>query len=679
MKKLLGLVIALCLIATTAIGYPMAYFDVGNGSVVEAASNYSKGYYKVTPSEGLNLRAEPGTSHKSVAVIKQGVRIKVTKIKKGWGYTSCDGKKGWVSLKYTSYIGKFLPGKYKVTADVGLCLRKERSTSSKKLILIPYKKVITIKKFSGNWGRTSYNGKTGWVSMTWVRLKSATGRVSGSQTTSPSEPEKTTVTKYKVTADVGLCLRKGPGTSYKKLAVIPYKKVIKLSKISGKWGRTRYDGKTGWVMRTYLKKVSSSEQTGPKVVITKRKMLTVKRVCIGWRTLKKATKYAVYRSEKANKGYELLFVTKRNYITNGKLARNQYYYYKVRAYSGSKKYGKVSSPIQIYTGTGYAGIRSATRISYKKAKIVWNEEQFAHGYLIFRSSGEKYHRIAVIRDGSVSSYVDKGLDSKKKYTYKIRAFRAINGKYYYSDYSKACTAGIFEGPSKITISGATKPKALKVSQTFTLKGKIHSEYDLEKVRVGICTSKGKWKSGMNVTRHPDKNSFYIKSVDAKIKFDQLKKGTYRYKVRATDSRGYTRTLINCKFTVKATKFRWPCGDRSCITSYFGYRAVFGDYHPAIDIAVPKGTPIHASRGGTVIVAQNNQYASSYGKYVIIEHSNGYQTLYAHSCQLKCRVGDKVSKGDVIALVGSTGNSTGPHCHFEIRYNGVKQNPLNYLP
>ena len=184
---------------------------------------------------------------------------------------------------------------------------------------------------------------------------------------------------------------------------------------------------------------------------------------------------------------------------------------------------------------------------------------------------------------------------------------------------------------------------------------------------------------MNVTRHPDKNNFYIKSVDAKIKFDQLKKGTYRYKVRATDSRGYTRTLINCKFTVTATKFIWPCGDRSCITSYFGYRAVFGDYHPAIDIAVPKGTPIHASRGGTVIVAQNNQYASSYGKYVIIEHSSGYQTLYAHSCQLKCSVGDKVSRGEVIALVGSTGNSTGPHCHFEIRYNGVKQNPLNYLP
>ena len=239
--------------------------------------------------------------------------------------------------------------------------------------------------------------------------------------------------------------------------------------------------------------------------------------------------------------------------------------------------------------------------------------------------------------------------------------------------------GVYDGPSEITISSSTKPKSLKVSQAFTLKGKIKSKYDLSKVYVGICTTKGSWKKGMYVVRKPGRKTFKISSVDALIKFDELKKGTYRYRVKAIDSRGYSKRLINAKFTVKSTKFRWPCGNRSCITSYFGYRAIFGDYHPAIDIAVPKGTPIHASRAGTVIVAQNNQYASSYGKYVIIEHSGGYQTLYAHSCQLKCNVGDKVSKGEVIALVGSTGNSTGPHCHFEIRYNGVKQNPLNYLP
>ena len=678
MKKLLGLVIALCLIATTAIGYPMAYFDVGNGSAVEAASNYSKGYYKVTPSEGLNLRAKAGTSYKALALIKQGTRLKVTKIKRGWGYTSYSGKKGWVLLKYTKFLGRYLAGRYKVTADVGLCLRKGTSTSTKKLKLIPYKTVITVKKFKGDWGYTSYDGKKGWVAMGYVKLTSAPD-TSESQQSQQQKPPAQTVTKYRVIADVGLCLRKGPGTSYKKLTVIPYKKVITLNKISGKWGRTKYDGKTGWVMRKYLKKISSSEQTGPKVVITKRKMLTRKRVCIGWKKLQKATKYAVYRSEKANKGYKLLFVTTRNYITNGKLPKNQYYYYKVRAYAGKKKYGEISNPIQIYTGAGYAGIRSATRISYKKAEIVWNEEQFAHGYLLFRSSGKKFHRIAVIRDATVSSYVDKGLDSKEKYSYKIRAFRKINGKYYYSDFSKVCTAGIFQGPSKITISKATKPKALKVSQTFTLKGKIHSEYDLTKVAVGICTEKGKWIKGMYAVRKPGKTTFNIHSVDALIKFDQLKKGTYRYRVRAMDSHGHAKNLINCKFTVTAAKFIWPCGDRSCITSYFGYRPEFGDYHPAIDIARPKGTYIHASRGGTVIVAQNNQYASSYGKYVIIEHSNGYQTLYAHSCKLKCEVGDKVSKGDVIALVGSTGNSTGPHCHFEIRYNGVKQNPLNYLP
>ena len=65
--------------------------------------------------------------------------------------------------------------------------------------------------------------------------------------------------------------------------------------------------------------------------------------------------------------------------------------------------------------------------------------------------------------------------------------------------------------------------------------------------------------------------------------------------------------------------------------------------------------------------------------MIIEHSGNYQTLYAHCSALKCSVGDKVSQGETIALVGMTGNATGPHLHFEVRYNGVKQNPLNYLP
>ena len=226
MKKLLGLVIALCLIVTTAIGYPMAYFDVGNEGTVEAASNYSKGYYEVTPSEGLNLRAKAGTSYKVIACIKQGAKLKVTKVKKGWGRTSCDGKKGWIALRYAKYLGRYLAGKYKVTADVGLCLRKKASTSSKKLRLIPYKKVIRITKFRGNWGYTTYKNRKGWVSMSYVSLSSSGS--SGKQSTTPKK-KKTTVKKYRVAADEGLCLRKGPGTKYKKLDVIPYKTVLTLT------------------------------------------------------------------------------------------------------------------------------------------------------------------------------------------------------------------------------------------------------------------------------------------------------------------------------------------------------------------------------------------------------------------------------------------------------------------
>ena len=70
---------------------------------------------------------------------------------------------------------------------------------------------------------------------------------------------------------------------------------------------------------------------------------------------------------------------------------------------------------------------------------------------------------------------------------------------------------------------------------------------------------------------------------------------------------------------------------------------------------------------------------SYGYLVRINHGNGYETYYAHNSRLLVSVGAKVYKGQQIAKIGSTGNSTGPHCHFEVRYNGVRKNPLNYLP
>ena len=122
---------------------------------------------------------------------------------------------------------------------------------------------------------------------------------------------------------------------------------------------------------------------------------------------------------------------------------------------------------------------------------------------------------------------------------------------------------------------------------------------------------------------------------------------------------------------------WPCNGP--ITSPYGYRVhpIFGTtiYHSGIDIGVDYGTPIHAADSGTVIYVG---WISGYGNAVIIDHGNGMQTLYGHNQSLNVSEGQSVSKGQVIAFAGSTGNSTGPHCHFEVQVNGSAVDPMGYL-
>ena len=110
-----------------------------------------------------------------------------------------------------------------------------------------------------------------------------------------------------------------------------------------------------------------------------------------------------------------------------------------------------------------------------------------------------------------------------------------------------------------------------------------------------------------------------------------------------------------------------------ITSRFGQR--WGRSHTGLDIGASTGTKIKAAAAGTVT---KSGYASAYGYLIVISHGNGVETYYAHCSALYAKAGQKVSQGQVIAAVGSTGRSTGPHLHLEIRVNGVAQNPLNYL-
>ena len=122
----------------------------------------------------------------------------------------------------------------------------------------------------------------------------------------------------------------------------------------------------------------------------------------------------------------------------------------------------------------------------------------------------------------------------------------------------------------------------------------------------------------------------------------------------------------------ASGFIWPIS--GVVTSEFGPR--WGGFHPGIDIAGPNGGAIAAAMSGSVIYAQWND--GGYGNMTIIDHGGGYATAYAHQSKLGVSVGQHVTQGQVIGYEGSTGFSTGPHLHFEIRVDGSAQNPRNFL-
>lgn len=118
---------------------------------------------------------------------------------------------------------------------------------------------------------------------------------------------------------------------------------------------------------------------------------------------------------------------------------------------------------------------------------------------------------------------------------------------------------------------------------------------------------------------------------------------------------------------------WPA--KGTLTSGFGMRD--GRKHEGIDIAAAKGTPIYSAAKGNVVFS--GWGPTGYGKMIIIKHKHHLTTLYAHNSKLLVRKGSRVKQGQKIALMGSTGRSTGPHLHFEVRNDTHPKNPIKYLP
>ncbi len=222
---------------------------------------------------------------------------------------------------------------------------------------------------------------------------------------------------------------------------------------------------------------------------------------------------------------------------------------------------------------------------------------------------------------------------------------------------------------------------------------ISSVSSLDVVTVAVTTTEYAVKYDTVTQKDPSKNAGYTsvltQGTDGLNK--KIETVTYLNGVATDDSvveqvmsRPVTEVvLVGTKNTyvtsapqnASASGFRWPLAVAGTITSPYGYRTETGTFHYGIDFGVPIGTQVLAVKGGTVTEAK---YTSDYGYYVTIDHGNGVKTRYAHNNANTVSVGSVVEAGQVIALSGNSGRSTGPHLHFEVIINGERVNPSNYI-
>lgn len=147
-----------------------------------------------------------------------------------------------------------------------------------------------------------------------------------------------------------------------------------------------------------------------------------------------------------------------------------------------------------------------------------------------------------------------------------------------------------------------------------------------------------------------------------------------YRIRGTQATGMLSDSQKARLRAKTRAWRWPT-DYVTVTSNFGARK--NEHHDGIDLRASVGTPVHAAYDGKVIYA--GARISGYGRMVVLRHGGKLSTIYAHNSKLYVKTGQKVRRGQLLALSGNTGRSSGPHVHFEVREGVTAINPLILLP
>jgi murein DD-endopeptidase MepM/ murein hydrolase activator NlpD len=310
-------------------------------------------------------------------------------------------------------------------------------------------------------------------------------------------------------------------------------------------------------------------------------------------------------------------------------------------------------------------IKSVATAGDRKVKVVWAGVKGATGYSIYRAKSANGNPVK-IGDASSSSTSYTASVGYSKYWYSVVALYGADAR---------CNSNASSAVAFNTLLPPTMTEISSNGKSITVEWKKASGA----TKYYIYRAKGKGEFAKVKTT--EKTSWTDKNVEKDVIY------TYRVKSWRKSSDGnelLSDTFSNNKRIENSLAFIWPIkgisnGD---ITSEFGDSDNRNTSHKGIDIGVKTGTTVVAAAAGTVEVAMYGKSGSGYGGFgrvVVIDHGNGIKTLYAHNKEWTVEKGDKVKQGQKIAVSNNSGDSKGAHLHFEVRVNGERKNPRNYLP
>lgn len=264
------------------------------------------------------------------------------------------------------------------------------------------------------------------------------------------------------------------------------------------------------------------------------------------------------------------------------------------------------------------------------------------GYILLENSPEYDFKLIRKETNTNEEQVLASVKAESQVFYKVYAVTV--------DDKEVCMVETIEDAQKIVDGVNEKQNKCKKKSTIGIAEKYESKYEAKAVELAIA-------------------DIYdpIKKENDKITSIQNKPSTGK-----TVSSG---VLASLKASAKELNFKIPITGGGVITSRYGWRNGGREFHTGLDLAVDIGTPIHAVEDGVVTCAK---WSGNYGYLVKIQHAGGYESYYGHCSKFNVKVGDEVKKGDVVSFVGSTGRSTGPHVHLEIRLDGKHMNPQNFI-